>query len=72
MKMEKITIETEFIKLDSLLKFSGLCETGGEAKEVIAEGLVSVNGEVCTARGKKIRPGDRVSLDGESLEVEAG
>ncbi len=70
MKKDKISIETEYIKLDSLLKLSGLCETGGEAKIVINEGLVSVNGEVCPMRGKKIRPGDRVSFDGVLLEVE--
>ena len=70
MKKDKINIETEYIKLDSLLKLSGLCETGGEAKIVINEGLVSVNGEVCPMRGKKIRPGDRVSFDGVLLEVE--
>ena len=69
--MEKITINTEFIKLDSLLKFAALVGTGGEAKYVIAEGMVTVNGEVCTQRGKKIYPGDRVSFDRFELEVEA-
>lgn len=69
--MEKITINTEFIKLDSLLKFAALVGTGGEAKYVIAEGMVSVNGEVCTQRGKKIYPGDRVSFDRFELEVAA-
>ena len=67
--MEKIRINTDFIKLDALLKFAGLCETGGEAKELIQGGAVKVNGEVCTMRGKKLRPGDRVTLDGETLEV---
>ena len=67
--MEKIAIETEFIKLDSLLKYAALVGTGGEAKYVIAEGMVSVNGEVCTMRGKKIRPGDTVSFDQFQLEV---
>ena len=67
--MEKIEITTEFIKLDSLLKFSGLCETGGEAKLCVEDGLVKVNGEVCTQRGRKIRPGDTVELDGEAIEV---
>ena len=67
--MEKISIDTEFIKLDSLLKFAALVGTGGEAKLVIAEGMVRVNGEVCTMRGKKIRPGDRVSFDQFELEV---
>ncbi len=54
-------IKTEFIKLDQLLKFSGLCDTGGFAKELIQQGEVMVNGEVCTMRGKKIRSGDTVS-----------
>ena len=67
--MEKIAIETEFIKLDSLLKYAALVGTGGEAKYVIAEGMVRVNGEVCTMRGKKIRPGDTVSFDQFQLEV---
>ena len=70
--MKKIEITTEFIKLDQLLKFAGLVMTGGEAKEVVTEGYVSVNGEVCTMRGKKIRPGNTVSFDGEELEVVAG
>ena len=63
--MEKIKIETEFIKLDALLKFAVLVGSGGEAKTVIADGMVSVNGEVCTMRGKKMRPGDRCSIDNE-------
>lgn len=68
---EKIAIRTEFIKLDALLKFSGLCETGGLAKEAVQNGEVLVNGEVCTMRGKKIRPGDRVSIDDVTLLIEA-
>ncbi len=67
--MEQIAIHTEFIKLDALLKFAALVGTGGEAKTVIAEGLVSVNGEVCTMRGKKLRPGDVVRFDRFSVEV---
>ena len=67
--MEKIAITSELIKLDAFLKFSGLCETGGEAKLCVEDGLVSVNGEVCTQRGKKLRPGDTVELDGEAFEV---
>ena len=67
--MEKIAIETEFIKLDALLKYAALVGTGGEAKYVIGEGLVRVNGEVCTMRGKKIRPGDTVEFDRFALEV---
>ena len=67
--MEKILINTEFIKLDSLLKFAALVGTGGEAKVVISEGMVKVNGEVCTMRGKKIYHGDRADFDRFSLEV---
>ncbi len=69
--MEKTDIKTDFIKLDSLLKFAGLTGTGGEAKYVISEGMVKVNGEVCTLRGKKIRPGDRVEFAGTEIEVAA-
>ena len=69
--MEKTEIKTDFIKLDSLLKFAGLTGTGGEAKYVISEGMVKVNGEVCTLRGKKIRPGDRVEFAGTEIEVAA-
>ena len=68
--MESVAITTEFIKLDALLKYAALVGTGGEAKIAIAEGLVSVNGEVCTMRGKKIRPGDVVSFDRFTLKVE--
>ena len=67
--MEKITIETEYIKLDSLLKFAAVVGTGGEAKYVISEGMVSVNGEVCTMRGKKLHSGDKVSFQGLDFEV---
>ena len=67
--MEKILINTEFIKLDSLLKFAALVGTGGEAKFVISEGMVKVNGEVCTMRGKKVYPGDKVEFERFSLEV---
>ena len=67
--MEKIAISTEFIKLDALMKYAALVGTGGEAKMVIAEGMVKVNGEVCTMRGKKIRPGDTVSFERFPLEV---
>ena len=68
--MQKILIHTEFIKLDALLKFAGLCETGGEAKELVQGGAVKVNGEVCTMRGKKIRPGDEVTFAGHTLHVQ--
>ncbi len=67
--METISITTEFIKLDALLKFAGLADTGGEAKILIQEGQVLVNGEVCTMRGKKIRSGDTVSVGGQEVTV---
>ena len=67
--MKTITITTEFIKLQDLLKFANLVETGGEAKECIQGGEVLVNGETCTMRGKKIRPGDVVAFDGQKLTV---
>ncbi|MBR6354047.1 MAG: RNA-binding S4 domain-containing protein [Oscillospiraceae bacterium] len=67
--MEKIAITTEYIKLDALLKYAAAVGTGGEAKQLIAEGLVGVNGETCTMRGKKLYPGDRVDCLGMSFEV---
>ena len=67
--MEKIAIESEYIKLDALLKFAALVGTGGEAKLVIADGLVKVNGETCTQRGKKLRAGDTVSFDRFEVEI---
>lgn len=69
MAKSEISITTEFIKLDALLKFSGLAYTGGEAKILIQNGEVSVNGEICTMRGKKIRSGDTVSVGGEEVTV---
>lgn len=68
--METVTITTEYIKLDALLKYAALVGTGGEAKLAVAEGLVKVNGQVCTMRGKKIRPGDTVEFDRFALRVE--
>lgn len=65
-----IKINTEFIKLEALLKFAGVAETGGEAKLAIQNGEVKVNGELCTMRGKKLHPGDRAELDGQVLIVE--
>lgn len=69
--MTTISISTEFIKLDAFLKYASAVSSGGEAKILIADGQVLVNGEVCTMRGKKIRPGDTVSLGGETFEVTA-
>lgn len=67
--MEEITIYTEFIKLDAFLKYAALLGSGGEAKTVVAQGLVRVNGEVCTMRGKKLHPGDRVEFDGKTVLI---
>ena len=64
--MNTIEITTEYIKLQDLLKLAGLTYTGGEAKVMVQEGLVTVNGEVCTMRGKKLRPGDRAVIDDET------
>ena len=69
--MERVIIHTDFIKLDALLKFAGLCETGGEAKERVQAGEVKVNGEVCTMRGKKLHPGDQVACLGGKWRVTA-
>ena len=63
MKRTEIRISTEYIKLDQLLKFSGIAESGSMAKEMISDGIVSVNGASCAMRGKKIRPGDTVSVN---------
>lgn len=66
-----IKIATEFIKLDQLLKFSGIADNGAFAKEIILDGLVKYNGEVCTMRGKKVYPGDKVLIEiGDELTEE--
>ena len=67
--METIIITTEFIKLQDLLKFGNLVSTGGEAKQLILDEQVTVNGEVCTMRGRKIRPGDVVGFEGGTYTV---
>jgi ribosome-associated protein len=69
MKSEIIKINDEYIKLDSLLKFSGIAQTGGEAKLLIQNGQVLVNGEVCTMRGKKMRNGDKAQYGDKIVEV---
>lgn len=66
---EKVYIDSEFIKLDSLLKFSGAVITGGQAKIVVKDSLVKVNGETCTMRGKKLYNGDIVEFNGIIYEV---
>ena len=69
MQNKEIKISTEFIKLEAFLKFAGAVSTGGEAKNLIQDSLVKVNGEVCTMRGKKLRPGDTVELRNDRLTV---
>lgn len=74
MEVMNINITTEYIKLDQLLKFSALAENGAMAKEMIIDGIVSVNGEVCTMRGKKLREGDVVTVEfeDETVEIKVG
>lgn len=67
--MKIVTITTEFIKLQDLLKLADVVSTGGEAKIEVQEGAVLVNGDICTQRGKKIRPGDTVTFDGADYGV---
>ena len=67
--MNVIEITTEYIKLQDLLKFASVAATGGEAKIMVQEGEIQVNGEICTQRGKKIRPGDDVLADGQHYTV---
>ena len=66
MESYNIKIHTEYIKLQELLKFAGAVETGGDAKLIIQEGRITVNGAICTMRGKKLRPGDIACIDGET------
>ncbi|MCR5666808.1 MAG: RNA-binding S4 domain-containing protein [Eubacterium sp.] len=67
--MEEVVIRDDFIKLGQLLKLAGLVGSGVDAKMVIADEMVEVNGEICTQRGKKIYPGDEVSFQGEVVKV---
>ena len=64
-----VTIETEFIKLEAAMKYASAVATGGEAKQLILDGQVEVNGEVCTMRGKKLRPGDRFRFAGQTYRI---
>lgn len=71
MRTEKIKIDEEYIKLQDLLKFGGAAETGGQAKIIIQNGEVKVNGKICTMRGKKMRPGDIAETDEVKLIVDS-
>lgn len=64
-----VVIHTEFIKLQDALKYANVVYSGGEAKVLILDGQVQVNGETCTMRGKKLRPGDRFTFMGQSFLV---
>lgn len=70
MRTEKIKIDSEYIKLQDLLKLGGAVDTGGMAKVIIQNGEVTVNGEVCTMRGKKMRVGDVAVFENITLIVE--
>lgn len=67
--MEKIVINEEYIRLDNMMKFAGMCDTGGRAKYLIQNGEVKLNGEVCTMRGKKLRDKDVVEYNGQKVEI---
>lgn len=69
-KTEKLKIDTDFIRLDSALKFANAVSSGGEAKTVVLDGKVKVNGEVCLQRGKKLRENDSFEFYGTVYEVE--
>lgn len=69
LSQKQIKIDTDFIKLDAFLKLCGAAQTGGHAKNLILDGEVAVNGEICLARGKKLRVGDKVKFDGAVFEV---
>ena len=73
MKKEKhvIAIHTQYIKLEALLKYAGVTDSGGDAKQLIQNGEASVNGQVCLQRGKKLYPGDRAELNGLEITVKA-
>ena len=67
--MNKIRINTEFIKLDAFLKWAAIASSGSEAKLYIQDGLVKVNNEICTQRGKKLKSGDVVSFESSDFEI---
>ena len=69
MRIETIEISEEFIRLDNLLKFAGIAPTGGQAKFIIQNGEIKVNGEICTMRGKKMRVGDKAQYRQRVIEV---
>ena len=68
---QPLQIHTEFIKLQDALKYANIVYSGGEAKQLIIDGEVTVNGEVCTMRGKKLRPGDKFQFEGYKFVITA-
>ena len=70
MEYKKISVKEEFIRLDSAMKLAGIVSTGGHAKTVIQNGEVKVNGEVCLARGKKLKSGDKAEFNGNEFIIE--
>lgn len=69
MKIKEVKIQSEFIRLDDLLKYEGVVSTGGYAKFVIQGGEVRVNGDICLQRGKKLRPGDKIEYAGDAFQI---
>ena len=67
-----LAIHTEFIKLQDAMKYANIVYSGGEAKQLILDGAVKVNGEVCLMRGKKLYPGDRFAFEGYLIDIVAG
>lgn len=68
--MEKVKIKTEFIKLDQFIKYVGLAGSGADAKNMVAEEMIKVNGQVELQRGKKLRSGDKIEINGKTFEIE--
>ena len=66
---QPLAIHTEYIKLQDALKYANVVYSGGEAKQLVLDGQVQVNGEVCTMRGKKLRPGDKFEFDGQAYLI---
>ena len=64
-----VVIQTEYIKLQDAMKYANIVYSGGEAKQLILDGEVTVNGETCTMRGKKLRPGDKFGFNGETYLI---
>lgn len=70
MELKKLSIKEDFIRLDSAMKLAGIVSTGGHAKTVIQNGEVRVNGEICLARGKKLKSGDKAEFNGNGFIIE--